>query len=188
MKKLILCIISLVALVACGDKETPTNQQKSASKTKKEVKAPVEKIDSTQLKLRQEEIIRQDSIQRVEEEKKLKKKQECATKIVFLENFYNEYVQRPRSAVEQYCSDRLLSELRSQAYQYEGNTMPIWVFALGNGGGNISWKVNVPDDESGNVFTVNVNCGGQRATVYLTVIGRDGYYQIDRVKNPTEGY
>ena len=188
MKKLLIYAFALLAVVACGDKDNATKQQQTAPKQKKEKKAPVEKIDSTQLKLRQEEIIRQDSIQRAEEEKRLKKKQECATKIVFLENFYNDYVKSPRSAVEQYCSDRLLSELRSQAYQYEGNVMPIWVFALGNGGGSISWKVNVPEDELSNVFTVSINCGGQRASVYLTVVGHDGYYQIDRVKNPTEGY
>jgi len=188
MKKLFLGLtLAMMACWACGD---GTKEKKNEVKVEKagQPEQKVEKIDSTELKRRQQEIIKQDSIQRAEEEKNTRIKQECATKVVFLENFYADYFKNPDAAVKQYSTDRLLSELRSVAHQYEGNAMPIWVFASGNGASNVSYKVNIPSDERSNVFNVTINAGGQVSSVYLTVVGNNGYYSIDRVKNPSEGY
>ena len=65
--------------------------------------------------------------------------------------------------------------------------MPVWAFSSGDGG-NIQWKVNIPNDEKSNVFVIDIVSGGRNQKVYLTVVGSNGYYTIDRVKNPSEGY
>ena len=188
MKKGIL-LLSLVCLpfLSCGGDDKGGKEQDKPVTVKKEESKPEEKIDSTELKRRQEELLKQDSIQRAEDEIKLKRKQECATKVVFLENFYTEYFNNPESAIRQCCSDRLLSELRSQASNYEGGRMPVWVFSSGDGS-NIQWKVNIPSDERSSVFVVDIVTNGRASKVYLTVTGTNGYYTIDRVKNPSEGY
>ena len=173
MKKLFLGLtLAMMACWACGD---ATKEKKNEVKVEKagQPEQKVEKIDSTELKRRQQEIIKQDSIQRAEEEKNTRIKQECATKVVFLENFYADYFKNPNAAVKQYSTDRLLSELRSVAHQYEGNAMPIWVFASGNGASNVSYKVNIPSDERSNVFNVTINAGGQVSNVYAIWTDRE---------------
>ena len=176
-----------ISLFSCGggEKEESNKQPKEVVKTEKP--KVEEKVDSAEIKRRQEELMKQDSLQRAEEELKLKFKQECATKVVFLEKFYNDYFSNPENAIRQYCSDRLYSELRSQASNYEDGRIPVWVFSSGNGG-NIQWKVNIPESEKSNVFVVDIRDNGSSQKVYLTVTGSNGYYSIDRVKNPTEGY
>ena len=85
MKKLFLGLtLAMMACWACGD---ATKEKKNEVKVEKagQPEQKVEKIDSTELKRRQQEIIKQDSIQRAEEEKNTRIKQECATKVVFLE-------------------------------------------------------------------------------------------------------
>ena len=187
MKKIVLMLFAVVPLFSCGGDDKKDADKPQAVSVKKETSTVEEKVDSTEIKRRQQELIKQDSIQRAEDELSLKRKQECATKVVFLENFYAEYFNNPESAIRQCCTDRLLSELRSQAANYEGNQMPVWAFSSGNGG-NVQWRVNIPNDEKSNVFVVDIVAGGRTQKVYLTVVGSNGYYSIDRVKNPSEGY
>ena len=69
MKKLFLGLtLAMMACWACGD---ATKEKKNEVKVEKagQPEQKVEKIDSTELKRRQQEIIKQDSIQRAEEEK-----------------------------------------------------------------------------------------------------------------------
>lgn len=187
MKKIVLMLLSFPLLLSCGGDEKKGAENKTPVSVKRETANQEETVDSTEIKRRQAELLKQDSIQRAEEELSLKRKQECATKVVFLENFYTEYFNNPESAIRQCCSDRLISELRSQASNYEGNQLPVWAFSSGNGG-NIQWKVNIPNDEKSNVFVIDIVSGGRSQKVYLTVVGSNGYYTIDRVKNPSEGY
>ncbi|MBR1465394.1 MAG: hypothetical protein IJ607_03430 [Bacteroidaceae bacterium] len=187
MKKIVLMLIAFPVLLSCGGDEKKGGDTQKPVSVKRETTKDEEEIDSTEIKRRQAELLKQDSIQRAEEELSLKRKQECATKVVFLENFYTEYFNNPESAIRQCCSDRLISELRSQASNYEGNRMPVWAFSSGDGG-NIQWKVNIPNDEKSNVFVIDIVSGGRNQKVYLTVVGSNGYYTIDRVKNPAEGY
>lgn len=183
--------LGVVFLTACGGDNKDENQPKSKQKVEVKKTLPkrekTEKIDSAEIKRRQEEAILQDSIQKAESELRLKAKQECATKVVFLENFYNEYFQNPESAVKQYVSDRLLSELRSVGANSYGGRFPVWVFSTSRGG-DVSWKVNIPDNENSNVFNVTMVTSQATTNVYLTVVGRGGYYFIDRVRNASEGY
>ena len=58
----------------------------------------------------------------------------------------------------------------------------MWAFASGSGA-TCTWKVNIPEDAKSNVFTVDISESGKSYKVYLTVIGSDGYYYIDNVKN-----
>ena len=181
-----------IILTACGGgNKEDDNQNKSKQKVETKKVLPkrqkVEKIDSAEIKRRQEEALIQDSIQKAEAELKLKAKQECATKVVFLENFYNDYFQDPESAVKQYVSDRLLSELRSVGNSSYGGRFPVWVFSTSRGG-DVSWKVNIPESENSNVFNVTMVTKSATTNVYLTVIGRGGYYFIDKVRNASEGY
>lgn len=183
--------LGIFLLTSCGDDKKDETQSKSKQKVEVKKQLPklqkTEKIDSAEIKRRQEEAILQDSIQKAESELKLKAKQECATKVVFLENFYTEYFQNPESAVKQYVSDRLLSELRSAGSNSYGGRFPVWVFSTSRGG-DVSWKVNIPEDENSNVFNVTMITNHATTNVYLTVVGRGGYYFIDRVRNASEGY
>lgn len=189
MKKIVLTLlVAAMTLFSCGGGEKKEADKPQAVPVKHETPKQVEEqIDSTEIKQRREELLKQDSIQRAEEELSLRRKQECATKVVFLENFYTEYFNNPENAIRQCCSDRLIAELKSQAANYEGNRWPVWVFSSGNGG-NIQWKVNIPNDEKSSVFVVDIVANGKSQKVYLTVVGSNGYYSIDRVKNPAEGY
>lgn len=187
MKKIFMMLFLALPLLSCGGDEKKGSEKDKSVSVKRESAPKEEEVDSTEIKRRQAELLKQDSIQRAEEELSLKRKQECATKVVFLENFYTEYFNNPESAIRQCCTDRLIAELRSQASNYEGNQLPVWAFSSGNGG-NIQWKVNIPNDEKSNVFVIDIVSGGHSQKVYLTVVGSNGYYSIDRVKNPSEGY
>ena len=182
MKKIVFCCFAFICVVvACGDKQ---GKQKSGTVDIKKEKTTekVEVVDSTEIKKRQEELQKEDSLRRIEEEKLTKAKQECATKVLFLEEFYTNFFNSPEKTVEQYASNRLLSELRSEATQYEGNALPVWKFASGSGA-TCTWKVNIPDDPKSNVFTVDISEAGKSYKVYLTVTGYGGVYYIENVKN-----
>lgn len=187
---MMICAIIAIAIMACGGNDKPVSNGEPAKvkvKGDKDEKKEEIQIDSTEIKRRQQELMKEDSIQRALADKEMKQKQECATKVVFLENFYNAYFNNPESAIRSSCTDRLISELRSRASEYEGGGLPVWVFSSGSGG-SIQWKVNIPTDERSSTFTIDISAGGSHQKVYLTVVGSGGYYQIDRVKNPTEGY
>ena len=171
----------VIVLCACENKD---KEKKETVKVKKEVvKDTVDIIDSTEITLREAELMKEDSLMKIEEEKRMKAKQECATKVVFLEKFYEDYFSNPEKAVSQYCSTKLFNELKSQASQYEGNAMPIWIFASGSGAANVSYRVNIPENEFSNNFVVDISEKGKSYKVYLTVVGSNGYYSIDAVKN-----
>ena len=169
----------LILLLACGDKQEEKNV---LTIEKQKIVDSIDVIDSAELKKREQEMMIQDSILKEEEEKRTKAKQECATKVKFLEQFYDNYFKNPESTVAKYCSSKLYGELCDQASQYEGNAIPVWIFASGSGA-NVSYRVNLPDDEFSNTFVVDISEKSKRYKVYITVVGSNGYYSIDKVKN-----
>jgi hypothetical protein len=174
------CVFSAFICMACGEKK----EKKETIKIDKKVETndPIERIDSAELKKREAEMARLDSIQKANDEKEQKAKQECATKVLFIEKFYEDYFKNPDNAVAQYCTSRLYGELKSLASQYEGNAIPVWIFASGSCA-NVSYKVNIPENPFSNTFMVNMSEKGQSYKVQLTVVGKDGYYSIDNVNN-----
>ena len=87
MKKIVFFGLAvMLAIVACGD-GNGEKKKESTVELKKEKSSKVEVVDSTEIKKRQAELQKEDSLMRIEEEKMLKAKQECATKVVFLEKF-----------------------------------------------------------------------------------------------------
>ncbi len=177
-------LVFALLLIGCGGEKKKEN--KPALEIKKEIKVDtIEQLDSTEIKKRQAEMLVADSLQKAEDEKRTKAKQDCATKVRFLEEFYEEYFNNPEKAVSQYCSSKLYNQLSSEASQYEGNAMPIWKFASGSGA-NVSYRVNIPDNEFSNLFVVDFSEKGKVYKVYLTVVGTNGYYSIDNVKNSLE--
>jgi len=180
MKKIV-WILSVLILIpfACGKK----NEEKDKLVVKREsINDSVNVVDSAEIRKRAEEMLRQDSILQAEQNKEEKAKQECATKVKFLEQFYDNFFKNPETTVARYCSSKLYGELSSQASQYEGNAIPVWIFASGSGA-NVTYRVNVPDDYKTNTFTVDISEKGRRYKVYITVVGSNGYYSIDKVKN-----
>ena len=178
MKKIVWVSVLLLIVFACGKK---ADKEKLVIK-KESINDSVNVVDSAEIRKRAEEMLRQDSILQAEENKEEKAKQECATKVKFLEQFYDNFFRNPETTVARYCTSRLYEELCQQANQYEGNAIPVWIFASGSGA-NVAYRVNLPDDYKSNTFTVDISEKGRRYKVYITVVGSNGYYSIDRVKN-----
>ncbi len=186
MKKIVWVLpLFMLGFIAC---ETKKEQKTEKVVVKKEaVVDTVEVLDSTEIKKRQEEMMKADSIQKAEEEKETKAKQECATKVVFLEKFYEEFFRSPEKTVAQYTSPRFYQVLKDKSSQYEENALPVWIFASGSGA-NVTYKVNIPENVFSNVFVVDISESGKHYKVYITVEGKDGYYSIDNVKNSLGDY
>ena len=180
MKKIVwISSFLLIFVFACGKK----GDEKNRVVLKKEsINDSVNAVDSAEIRRRLEEMMREDSLLNAEERKEEKAKQECATKVKFLEQFYDNFFKNPETTVARYCTTRFYNELSSQASQYEGNAIPVWIFASGSGA-NVNYRVNMPEDINSNTFVVDIAEKKKRYKVYITVVGSNGYYSIDKVKN-----